>query len=247
MGIPESVQTLINFVSLTDLVFTLYVSCDFYSKGNIQTGEKSLFLEPGLALDVDITVDGDISDVEEETLSSIIHDQDVKDFFANAFREFNLFKSVPIVIPVVLAPSPVVVNIGVGVRADAEFKISGELNASAELFKLSLPINLNADLRDLRTLSLPKFSKPRLKAFTLDGSAGLNLIPALDLSLGINCPPVVHFLIGPKVEVDYDFLSLDVKNEDAFEWSSDPSLTCSVLPLFRRQQDLIWEVFPLWK
>ena len=238
LGIPESIQTLISFVSLTDVVFTLYVSCDFYSKGNIRTGEKNVFLEPGLALGVDITVDGDLSDVEEETLSSIIHDQDVKDFFANAFRKFNLFKSIPIVIPVVLAPSPVVLNIGVGVRADAEFKISGEVSASAELFKLSLPINLNADLRDLSTLSLPKFSKPRLKAFTLDGSAGLHLIPTLDLSFGINCPPIVHILIGPKVDVDYDFLSLDVENEDAFGWSSDPSLTCSVSATFQATAEL---------
>lgn len=239
LNIPEGVKTLIKFISITDVVFTLYVSCDYYTTGNIRTGEEYNFLEPGIALDLDFTVGGAINDVDEKTWGDIVHNQDVKDFFAETFREFNLFKSIPVLLPpVVFAPAPIVLNVGLGVRADAEFKISGKVSLSGEIFKFSLPINLNANLQDPKTFSMPKLTKTRFKSVSMDGSAGLHLIPALDVSVGVNSPPFIHFLVGPKFGVDYDFFSLDVQKEEVVDWSFDPSLTYSISATFKATAEL---------
>ena len=221
LNIPEDVENLIAFICMCDGSITYHVGCEFYSEGNMQTGKETYYLKPSIAIENEFEIS---SDIDISLWNEFFSNKQIK----KTINKFHLLRpDIPLLIPIPIPYTPIIINLGLALQADATLNASGTIKAKTELIKLSLPVNLNG------MPGMPKFKGPRLKDLEIDGSVGLHFIPALDLSIGINCPPVVHFIPSVDCGVDYNFFSLSaIRNDDdnipeSLNWSYDPKLTFS--------------------
>ncbi len=220
INIPDEYKRLLTFLSWFDGGFYLYIGCQYYSKGDIQSGLEYNYIQP----EIGVEFEGDISPNLSNT-DIFINDEKLKKSFKDAFQEFALIPETHIT-----PKAPIQIGKTLFLYIDLQpdlrvmLKLDGSLHLKADIGALSFPIRLDG------SSEAPIFIRPKLKDLEIDGTVGLHLLPSMGIGLGIGGKKVepafyTYGIIGSNYGLDFDFLHIDVKSDQqGLDWSYDPYL-----------------------
>ena len=168
----EAYKNLLKFLDAVDIQLNFTVSSELYTVGSLQDQQEATFMEPSLALNVDLSFGFPPSKKNKQ--ASTWNESFEKELTTFLLQNLLLFK-----FPVNVGPGIVVVpGSKLGMKAETKFK--GSAKFSCDLFKLSIPIRLDG------FAPAPAHSKgPSFKSFELDGKWEVSFKPALIVFAGL--------------------------------------------------------------